>query len=38
MSTNYDMEPLPPTDPCWWAIVALIVLAACVLSLSYCHV
>ena len=37
MSTNYDMEPLPPTEP-MWGVIALVLLAACVLSLSYCHV
>lgn len=35
MSSNYDTEPLPPTEPWWPGIVALLVLAAIILAIVF---
>lgn len=37
MSSNYDMEPPPPTSPVWWAIAAMLALALIVALIPYCQ-
>lgn len=35
MSSNYDLDPIPPNKPCWPGILALLILALIVLSLLF---
>ena len=37
MSSNYDMEPVPPTDPVWWAIASMLLLAAIITAIIFCR-